>query len=81
MLPPGVWLTVPTAQTPDFVLLDPNSTERKLIAVNNAVTAYNRLVKLYYNPGETVQLQVFFDGMAALKLVNVYLHGYYVNLP
>jgi hypothetical protein len=38
-------------------------------------------MKLYYNPGETVQLQVFYGGTTAAKLVNVYLNGHFVNLP
>ncbi len=77
----GIWLTVPTASPQTFVLLDPADTERKPISGANAVAAYNRPVKLYFNPGEQLQLHVFTDGTAGPKLVNVYLNGYYVNLP
>lgn len=77
----GIWLTVPGATPPTFVLLDPADTERKPIGGGSAVAAYNRTVKLYYNPGEQVQLNVFVDGSAGPRIVNVYLNGYYVNLP
>ena len=77
----GVWLTVPSANPATFALMDPDSTERKNVSGTSFVTAYNRLVKLYFNPGETVQSQVFFTGTGGGKIVNIYLNGYYVNLP
>jgi hypothetical protein len=77
----GVWLTVPAANPATFALMDPDSTERKNVGGTSFVTAYNRLVKLYFNPGETVQSQVFFNGTSANKIANIYLNGYYVNLP
>lgn len=74
----GLWLQVSASET--FALMDPNSTERRDIG-GSAVSAYNRLVKLYYNPGETLQAQVFLKGPnTGTRLVNVYLNGYYVNL-
>lgn len=76
----GVWLTVPGAAPATFALLDPASTERKTVGVSSTVTAYNRTVKLYYNAGETVQLQTYFLGTTSLKIVNVYLNGYLVTL-
>lgn len=77
----GVWLTVPGSNPATFALLDPTATERKLLNGGSSITAYNRLLKLYYNPGETVQLVVFFDGTSAAKIANVYLNGYFVNVP
>jgi hypothetical protein len=77
----GVWLTVPGANPPTFALMDPDSTERKNVGGTSFVTAYNRTVKLYFNPGETVQSNVFFNGTSGIKLANIYLNGYYVNLP
>jgi len=74
----GLWLTV--QGVPTFAMMDPNSTERKILSGPSKVAAYNRVVKLYYNAGETVQLQVYFEGTAGSKLVNVYLNGYYVTL-
>jgi hypothetical protein len=76
----GVWLTVPTASPATFALMDPAPGERRVLAGGSAISAYNRLVKLYYNPGETVQGQVFFDGTAGQKIVNIYLNGHLVNL-
>ena len=77
----GIWLTVPGANPPTFALMDPDSTERKNVGGTSFVTAYNRVVKLYFNPGETVQANVFFTGTSGGKIVNIYLNGYYVNLP
>jgi len=77
----GLWLTVPGADPATFMLLDPSSTERKDIGGGNVVSAYNRLVKLYYNPGEKLQAMVFFNGTTSSKIANLYLNGYYVNLP
>ena len=77
----GIWLTVPGASPATFALMDPDSTERKSVGPGQFVTAYNRVVKLYFNPGETVQANVFFQGTAGIKLVNLYLNGHYVNLP
>ena len=58
-----------------FVLLDPNSTERRVIPGGSFVSAYNRQVKLYFNAGEQVQAQVFTRGSAGTRLVNIYLQG------
>jgi len=77
----GIWLTVPTASPATYALMDSSPGERKNIAGGAAIAAFNRLVKLYYNPDETIQGQVFFDGTAGTKTVNIYLNGYYVNLP
>lgn len=77
----GVWLTVPSASPPTFALMDPASTERKNVGGTSFVTAYNRVVKLYFDPGETVQAQVYFLGTSGPKNANLYLNGYYVNLP
>lgn len=77
----GVWLTVPGANPATYALMDPTPGERKDIGSNQTVAAYNRLVKLYYNPGETVQAQVYFNGTTSSKIANLYLNGHYVNLP
>jgi hypothetical protein len=77
----GIWLTAPTASPPTYALMDPASTERKNVGGTDFVTAYNRVVKLYFDPGETVQAQVFFLGTSGIKIANLYLNGYYVNLP
>lgn len=77
----GVWLTVPGANPPTFLLADPTSAERKLVSGGSSITAYNRLTRLYYNPGEVIQAQVFFDGVAGSKNANIYLNGYLVDLP
>ena len=75
----GIWLSPLNISA--FTLLDPATTERKSIGGGAAVAAYNRQVKLYFNPGETLQAWVFFEGTNASKTVNIYLSGYYVNLP
>lgn len=77
----GVWLTVPGSSPATFFLADPTSAERKLLAGGGSVTAYNRQVRLYYNAGEVIQANVFFDGTAGTKIANYYLNGYLVNVP
>lgn len=76
----GVWLTVPGANPATFTMLDPASTEKKVVSGSTNIYAYNRPVRLYYEPGETVQAQVFTEGASAGKTVNIYLNGYLVNL-
>jgi len=77
----GIWLTVPGATPLTFTMLDPADTERKPVGGGSAIAAYNRPVRLYFNPGEQLQLNVFVDGTTGPRTVNVYLNGYYVNLP
>jgi len=77
----GVWLTVKNVSPSVFVLLDPATTERKPIGGGSFVIAYNRQVKLYFNPGETIQAQVFVNtNSTPPQLLNIYLQGYYVTL-
>lgn len=77
----GVWLSVP-GTTPNFVLLDPTTAERKPSGGAGSIVAYNRLVKLYFSPGELIQAEVFVSGTeGGSRQVNIYLHGYLVNLP
>jgi hypothetical protein len=77
----GLWLTVPGADPVTFAIMDPVGDERKEVAPGSAVAAYNRVVKLYYNPGETIQAAAFFRGTTSNRIVNIYMSGYYVNIP
>jgi hypothetical protein len=75
----GVWLKVKNQS--HYILLDPATNEARPVAPNNTVMAYNRVIKAYFNAGETVQVEVYTEGSTSSKLVNVYLQGYYINVP
>ena len=75
----AVWLR--PANVSQYVLLDPAAGEFRPILGNGVIAAYNRSVKVYFNPGEQLMVEVFADGTTSQKLANVYLQGYYVNLP
>jgi hypothetical protein len=77
----GVWLR-PTINTQFvYILLDPAANEFRQIAGGSTVAAYNRPLKVYFNPGEQLTAKVNADGAGGSKQVNIYLQGYYVNLP
>ena len=69
----GIWLNVKGQSA--FILLDPATTETKTLAGGSNIAAYNRVVKAYFNAGETVEASVFTEGTTAGKLVNIYLQG------
>lgn len=74
----GLWLSPGGSSA--FTLLDPTSAERKSNGRGTFVSAYTRLVKLYFEPGEILQMHVFFAAPRGAKIVNLYLSGYYVAL-
>jgi hypothetical protein len=75
----AVWLSVKPGG--NFLLLDPAANEVRPLAGGASIAAYNRPVKAYFEAGETVYAQVFADGNASSKQVNIYLQGHYVNVP
>jgi len=77
----AIWLRVKDAEPQSYVMLDPTDAERKAVDDSTAFLGYNRPVKLYFNPGETIQLVVYPAGTAGSKAVNVYITGHYVDLP
>jgi hypothetical protein len=48
---------------------------------NSTIAAYNRPLKVYFNPGEQLTAEVYADGNSNFKSANIYLQGYYVTLP
>ena len=76
----GIWLK-PAGSVFHYVLLDPAASEFRQIVGNGVVAAYNRTVKVYFNPGEQLTTEIYADGTLGQKLANVYLKGYYVTLP
>jgi hypothetical protein len=76
----GVWLNVASATPAAFVLLDPNSTERRVLQGGVFVSAYTRQVRLYFAAGETIQVQVYTKGSTGFRQLNMYIHGYLVTL-
>jgi hypothetical protein len=78
----GVWLRPKTFLSPPvYLLLDPAASEFRPLAGSNTVAAYNRTIRAYFNPGEQLTAEVFAEGSAGFKTVNIYLQGYYVSLP
>ena len=75
----GLWIAPKDKQM--FHMLDPNTTEAKPVGIGSTVVAYNRVMKGYFDAGETLQGWFFADGTTGVKLVNLYLEGYYVNVP
>ena len=73
----GIWLSVKDGSA--FIMLDPTSTETKTLSGGSNVTAYNRVVKAYFNAGETVEASVFTEGTTGVKLVNVYVQGHLIT--
>lgn len=75
----GVWLRVKGQLV--YHLLDPALNEVRPLGDGSTVAAYNRPMKGYFNPGETVSVEIVAEGTSGTKHVNVYLQGHYVNLP
>jgi hypothetical protein len=75
----GVWLNVDGQLV--YLLLDPSASEKRTVNGGFDLTSYNRVVKAYYNPGETLYTEVFTEGVTQGKIVNIYFQGYLVTLP
>lgn len=75
----GIWLK-PVGPSV-YILLDPTTNEFRPLTGGLTLAAYNRTLKAYFSPGEQLQVEVFTEGTGGLQLVNVYLQGYYVNVP
>ncbi len=69
----GIWLNVKGQLA--FIMLDPVTTETKTLVGGSNITAYNRIIKAYFNAGETVEASVFTEGSTSGKIVNIYLQG------
>ena len=66
----AVWLTTDSIAT--YVSLDPKANEQFANYV-----AFNRNMRMYFNAGEKLRIQVF---GASGTYINVFFHGYYVTL-
>jgi hypothetical protein len=77
----GVWLRPKVNPQLVYILLDPAANEFRTISGNFTVAAYNRPLRAYFNPGEQLTVEVYADGNTGSKSANVYLQGYYVNVP
>jgi hypothetical protein len=77
----GVWLRPKINSQLVYILLDPAANEFRQILGNNTVAAYNRPLKVYFNPGEQLTAEVYADGNSNVKSANIYLQGHYVTLP
>jgi hypothetical protein len=77
----GVWLRPKVNPQLVYILLDPAANEFRPILGNSVVAAYNRTLKVYFNPGEQLTAEVYADGNANFKSANIYLQGHYVTLP
>ncbi len=83
----GVWLVNKGGE--NFLLVNPESGERSVSTDGRTnLYGYNRPVKVYYDAGNVIQAQIYRDsltpGVAVPSgdfLVNVFVHGYYVNVP
>jgi hypothetical protein len=78
----GVWVRPKVQPSPPvYLLLDPAENEfRSINGGANTVAAYNRTLRAYFNPGDQLTAEAFFEG-ATFAQVNIYLQGYYVTLP
>jgi len=84
----GVWL-VNHGGTANYLLVNPETGERSVSTDGSSSQyGYNRTVKIYYDPGDVIEIQIFRDSLTpgtpiptSTFLVNVYVHGYYVNVP
>ena len=54
----------------------------------SSVYGYNRAVKIAYDPGDVIETEIFQDPVipgqpiaSGFVLLNVYVHGHYVNIP
>jgi hypothetical protein len=83
----GVWLV--NQGGTNYLLVNPETGERS-VSTDGSLSqyGYNRPAKIYYDPGDVVQIQIFRDSLTpgtpiptGIFLVNVYVHGYYVNVP
>jgi hypothetical protein len=77
----GIWLRPKINPQLVYILLDPAASEFRSILGNSTIAAYNRTLKVYFNPGEQLTVEVYADGNSNFKSANVYLQGYYVTLP
>jgi hypothetical protein len=77
----GVWLRPKVNNQLVYILLDPAASEFRTISGGATVAAYNRPLRVYFNPGEQLTVEVYADGSSNFKSANVYLQGYYVTLP
>jgi hypothetical protein len=77
----GVWLRPKVNSQIVYILLDPAANEFRQILGNSTVAAYNRPLKVYFNPGEQLTAEVYADGNSGFKNANIYLQGHYVTLP
>ena len=83
----GVWLVNKDGE--NFLLVNPASNEYTAATDGSLIQyGYNRSVKIYYNAGDIMQAQIYRDSLTPHVLVpsgtffvNVYVHGYYVNVP
>lgn len=83
----GVWLV--NKDGLNFLLVNPTNNEYATATDGSLIEyGYNRPVKIYYNAGDVIQAQIFRDSLtphgaipSGTFLVNVYVHGYYVNVP
>jgi hypothetical protein len=73
----GLWLAPKNVTM--FHLLDPTPAEVKPIGGGAAVAAYNRVLKGYFEEGETLEVWAFATGTGGQRIVNIYLQGYFVK--
>lgn len=83
----GVWLSNSLQQ--NYVLVNPQTTDKYATGTGNlqGIYDYNRPVTAYYDPGDTLQMQLFRDpippasGLTPTFIVNMYVTGHYVDIP
>jgi len=70
----------------NFLLVNPQTGDRA-ISSGSATYGYNRLTKVVYNAGDVMQGQIYLDSatpgqplQSGFVLLNVYVHGHYVNV-
>jgi hypothetical protein len=82
----AVWFSNSSA---NYVLVNPQTTDKYAIGTGaeEGFYSYNRPVTAYFDPGDTLQLQVFrapippASGLTPTFLVNMYVTGHYVDIP
>jgi hypothetical protein len=83
----GVWLF--NSGGLNYVLINPQTIDKYSIGSGDfqGIYDYNRPVIAYYDPGDTLQMQIFRDpippntGLTKDSLVNMYITGHYVDIP
>ena len=83
----GVWVV--NKGGVNFLLVNPQAGDRSVSSdATLSIYGYNRAVKTYFNAGDVVEVQLFRDvvsppGVPAngFNLINIYVHGYYANVP